>query len=98
MNVYQIPGSFGNAYVMDNHIFSQSLATSLDSLSDSNPFAPLTSNLCLLKVSHRSQQSEILNTVDIASPIATSTPNSKVKRKHLTKVKANERITHLNIN
>ena len=39
--------------------FSQSLATSLDSLSDSNPFAPLTSNLSLLNVSHRSQQSGI---------------------------------------
>ena len=78
--------------------FSQSLATSLDSLSDSNPFAPLTSNLSLLNVSHRSQQSGILTTVDIASPIATSTPNSKVKRKHLTTVKENERITVLNIN
>ena len=49
-------------------------------------------------MSRRSQQSEILNTVDISSPIATSTPNSKVKRKHLTMVKANERITLLNIN
>ena len=36
--------------------------------------------------------------MDIASPIATSTPNSKVKRKHLTTVKENERITVLNIN
>ena len=36
--------------------------------------------------------------MDVASPIATSTPNSKGKRKHITKVKANERITLLNIN
>ena len=103
MNVYQIGDSSDSRFVWQclscgQSNFSQSLATSLDSLSDSNPFAPLTSNLSLLNVSHRSQQSGILTTVDIASPIATSTPNSKVKRKHLTTVKENERITILNIN
>ena len=76
--------------------FSQTLATSLDSLSDSNPFAPLTSNLSLLNVSHRSQQSGILTTMDIAFPIATSTPNSKVKRKHLTMVKNNSTVLNIN--
>ena len=51
-----------------------------------------------MNASHQSQQTEILSTVDIASPIPTPTHNSKVKRKHFTKVKANEILNLLNIN